>query len=222
MSDTTTKRMIEAYFQEAEPTAFFSGMFQARPENFHSSEKVEIDIVRSQEDVSVVVQDLSAGYRMNSEDLYTNKEFKPPIHKEAVPINAHTLIKRVAGQHPFETPNFRANVILKMFSGMRKVEAKIRRSIELQSSQVMQTGAVTLTDSAGNALYSIDYVPKITHFPTSSTSWATATLTEKIADIQNLCDVIRADGLRVADQIIFWRICLGESATDGRFLVFSV
>ena len=201
MSGNTTRRMISAYYQEASPTAFFSGMFQSRPENFHSSEEVEIDIVRSEEDVSIVIQDLSTGYRMNSDDLYTNKGFKPPIHKEAMPINAFDLIKRMPGQSPFESPDFRANVITKMFGGMRKVERKIRRSIELQASQVMQTGVVTLTDINGTALYTLDYQPKSAHFPTAGTSWATATLAQKIANLTSLADVIRGNGLSDPDEL---------------------
>lgn len=202
MSGATTVRMIAAYFQEASPTAFFSGMFSARPENFHTSEEVEIDIVRSEEDVSIVIQDLSTGYRMNSEDLYTNKGFKPPIHKEAIPLNSFDLIKRMPGQNPFESPDFRANIITRMFSGMRKVERKIRRAMELQASQVMQTGVVTLTDSNGVALYTLNYAPKATHFPTAGVSWATATLAQKIADLTNLANVIRSDGLTDPDQVI--------------------
>lgn len=201
MSGNTTRRMISAYFQEASPTAFFSGMFSARPENFFSSEKIEIDIERSEEDVSIVIQDLSTGYRMNSADLYTNKGFKPPIHKEAIPLNAASLIKRMPGANPFEDVNFRANVITKMFAGMRKVERKVRRAIELQASQVMQTGVVTLTNTAGVALYTLDYQPKSSHFPTAGTSWATATLAQKIADLTSLCDQIRSDGLVDPDEL---------------------
>lgn len=210
MSGTTTRRMISAYFQEAAPVAFFSGMFTARPENFHATEEIEIDIVRSEEDVSIVIQDLSTGYRMNSEDIYTNKGFKPPIHKEAIPLNSHDLIKRMPGQNPFESPDFRANVITRMFNGMRKVERKIRRAIELQASQVLQTGVVTLTDSAGVALYTLNYAPKATHFPTAGVSWAGATLAQKLADIQSLCNVVRGDGLVKPDQLIF-----GETAWEN-------
>lgn len=202
MSGNTTRRMISAYYQEpATPMAFFSGMFQVRPENFHTSEEVEIDIVRSEEDVSIVIQDISTGYRMNSEDLYTNKGFKPPVHKEAVPLNAFDLIKRMPGQNPFESPDFRANVIVRMFGGMRKVERKIRRAIELQASQVMQTGKVTLTDINGTALYTLDYKPKAAHFPTAGTSWVSATLAQKISDLTTLCDTVRGNGLVDPDEL---------------------
>ena len=99
MSGNTTIRMLAAYFQEAEPVAFFAGMFRVRPENIHSSEEVEIDIVRSEEDVSIVVTEMNTGYRMNSEDLYTNKSFRPPVHKEALPLNSADLIKRMPSEN---------------------------------------------------------------------------------------------------------------------------
>ncbi len=219
MSGNTTLRLLTAYFQEAAPTSYFTSKFQARPENFHTSEQIEIDIVRSNEDVSVVIEDLSTGYRMNSNDLYTNKGFKPPIHKEAVPINSFDLIKRFPGQNPFENPDFRANIIVRMFAGMRKVERKIRRSIELQSSQVLQTGVVTLTDINGTALYSLNYGPKSSHFPTSGTSWATATTAQKLSDIQALTDVIRADGLSNPDELTFGESAWEALAQDTGFLL---
>lgn len=202
MSDQSTKRMISAYNKEAAPTLFLSGMFQSPPENFHNSEEVEIDIVRSEEDVSIAIQDLSTGYRMNSEDIYTNKGFKPPIHKEAGAINAFDLIKRMAGQNPFEDPNFQANATVRAFGIFRKTERKIRRAIELQASQVLQTGVVTLTDSDGNAVYSIDYKPKTAHFPTAGTAWD-AVGGDPLGDLDALADVIRGNGLTDVDQLIF-------------------
>lgn len=201
MSGATTKRMIRAYQQMAQPMLFLSGLFQSPPENFHTSEEVEIDIVRSDEDISIVIQDLSTGYRMNSEDLYTNKGFKPPIHKEALPINSFDLIKRMPGQNPFESPDFRANIILRLFNGMTKIERKVRRAIELQASQVLQTGQVTLTDINGTALYTLDYKPKASHFPTAGTAWGAAGATP-VADINALAEVIRGDGLADPDQLL--------------------
>lgn len=200
MSTEATNRMIGAYNQEAPPTLFLTGLFQSPAENFHTSEKVEIDVVRSEEDVSIVIQDLSVGSRMNSADVFTNKEFTPPIHKEAIPLNAFDLIKRSPGQNPFASPDFRANAITRILQGARKIEAKIRRSIELQASQVFQTGVVTLTDSAGVALYTLDYLPKSAHFFTAGTAWNASG--DPIGDITTLADLIRANGLANADQLI--------------------
>lgn len=220
MSGATTTRMIRAYQQMAQPMLFLSGLFQSPPENFHASEEVEIDIVRSDEDISIVIQDLSTGYRMNAEDLYTNKGFKPPIHKEALPINSFDLLKRMPGQNPFQSPDFRANVILRLFNGMTKIERKIRRSVELQASQVLQTGVVTLTDINGNALYTLDYKPKSTHFPSAGTAWDQAGA-DPIGDINALAEVIRGDGLADPDQLLMgvdaFEAFISNDAVQKRF-----
>ena len=206
MSDTSTKRMLDAYIQNAPPTRFLSGKFLSPPQNFHDTESVEIDIVRSEEDVSVVVTDLSTGYRNNSADLYTNKEFVPPIHKEAITINANTLLQRVAGDDPFADVSVQARLTTRILQMVPKPERKIRRAIELQASQVLQTGQVDLKDSDGVSLYTVDYKPKATHFPTVGTLWSAAGA-DPIADLQSLCALIRADGLAKADEAIF-----GETA----------
>lgn len=220
MSTTTTTRLIRVYNQRAQPMLFLSGLFQSPPENFHTSQEVEIDIVRSDEDISIAIQDLSTGYRMNSEDVYTNKGFKPPIHKEAIPVNSFDLIKRMPGQNPFEAPDFRANVITRLFDGMTKIERKIRRSIEVQASQVLQTGIVTLTDINGNALYTLDYKPKASHFPTAGTSWQSSSA-DKITDIRVLAEQIRDDGLADPDQLIMgvdaFESFIGDDEVRKRF-----
>jgi len=213
MSDATTKRMIRAYNQMAAPTLFLSGMFQSPAENFHSSEEVEIDIIRSDEEVSIVVQDLSTGYRMNSDDLYTNKGFKPPINKEAININSFDLLKRTAGSNPFESSNFRLDIIARIFKGMTKIEAKIRRSMELQASQILQTGVLTLIDSAGTALYTLDFKPKATHFPTAGITWGGAT-SVPLDDVSALAEIIRNDGLGDPDEIIFGVDAFNAFITD--------
>ena len=201
MSDTSTKVMLSAYEQDIEPSMFLSGQFQSPRRNFHNSEEVEIDIIRSEEDISIAIQDLSTGARLNSEDIYTNKAFRPPIHKEAGPINAHNLIKRMPGQDPFQAVDFQANAIARGVRLGRKLQRKILRAIEVQSAQVMTLGVVTLVDENGNGIYSIDYKPKATHFPTTANAWNTATAT-MLADIEALANVIRGNGLSDPDMLI--------------------
>lgn len=220
MSNASTIRMLNAYEQISAPQMFLTGMFQSPPVNFHESEEVEIDITRSGEDVSVVIQDLSTGYRMNSTDQYTNKKFVPPIHKEAIALNSSDLLKRSAGQNPFASVDLRASVITRLMQGMSKVEAKIRRSMELQASQILQTGVLTLIDSNGVAVYALDYAPKVTHFPTAAIIWSNPAST-KIANLESLGAVIRGDGLASPDQLIFgsaaFESFLGDSAVRARF-----
>jgi len=111
MSGKTTRVMLEAYKQAAEVTLFLAGMFRSPRENFHNSAEVEIDIEREDEDISIAVQDLSAGARNNESTLYTNKTFTPPIHKEKGSVYAHTLITSNAGEDPFEGVDFIATAI---------------------------------------------------------------------------------------------------------------
>lgn len=213
MSNTTTRRMIRVYEQMASVTLFFAGMFQSPPENFYPGKEVEFDIERSEEDVSIAVTDLSTGYKMNEGSIYTNKSFIAPVHKEAIAMDSVQLLNRTAGDNPFESPDYRANLITYMFKNMRKIEDKIRRAIELQASQVLQTGTVTLTDENGNSIYTIDFKPKATHFPTSSTTWDQAG-DDKLGDLESLADVIRDDGKRDPKQFIFGSTALASFLAD--------
>ena len=217
MSGTITRTMLTAYEALAGITLFFSGMFRSPMSNFYSTEEVEFDILRSGEDISIVVTDLSTGYRMNSGDLYTNKSFKPPVHKEAVPINSFDLLKRMPGANPFADKNFRADLVVRMMWNMRKIEDKIRRAMELQAAQVLQTGTITLIDSAGNSLYTVDFAPKATHFPTSSTAWG-QTGADILGDLESLMDVIRDDGLEEPSIGVFGTDALDELFKDTTVL----
>lgn len=206
MSSSNTVTMLRAYEQVGATLMFLSGFFQAPAENFHSTEEVEIDIERSDEDVAIVIEDLSTGYRYNSDDLYTNKKFKPPVYKEAVSLNASDLLKRLPGDNPFENVSARAKITASMMRKMPKVEKKIMRAMELQASQVLQTGVLTLTDINGVALYTLDFQPKTAHFPTAGTAW-NAGGADPRGDLASLANVIRNNGLSDPDILI-----MGEDA----------
>lgn len=219
MSDQITRRMVSAYFQDAMPQMFLSSFFQSPPENFHNSEEIEFDVERSEEDVATIITDLSTGTNINSFDDYTNKSFKPPIYDESGTINSFDLIKRNAGEDPFQDISFQANATRRAFRIMRKLEAKVRRAVELMASQVLQTGQLTLEDSKGNTAYQLNFQPKSTHFPTVTTGWDQSGST-KLNDLENLADVIRTDGLTDPDVLIFgqkaWREFIADSDVQTR------
>jgi len=201
MSNETTLRMLQVYEQLATPTLFLSSFFLTTPRSFYNSEEVEIDIVRGNEDVSIVIQDLSVGGRMNSADLYTNKRFKPPIHDEIGPINVWDLLKRVPGADPFADVDFQANATLKALMLITQLADKIKRSIELQASQILQTGKLDLKDKNGVTLYTLDFKPKTTHFSTVGTTWENASA-NPIQDLENLGKIIRGDCFQRPDTLI--------------------
>lgn len=202
-SDLSTRRIISAYLEEAEAPMFLSGFFQSPPQNFHDTEMVELDIQRDDEDVAIVIQDLSTGARQNEAGKYTNKAFTPPIFDEEATINSFDLIKRDFGEDTYDNPNFQAKAVVRAFSIFRKLEKKIRRAIELQASQVLQTGTITLRDAAGVALYTLDFQPKSTHFVTVTTTWAADGQTgTPFNDIASLATVVRRDGRKEPKTLI--------------------
>jgi len=122
MSNEITKRLLREYDELAPVPGFLSSFFQSPPENFHETEKVEIDITRGGEEVAIVIQDLSVGARSNSADVFTNKEFTPPIYSEEFPITASDLIKRTAGRTPFEDPLFQLNAMRRFLNGENRCQ----------------------------------------------------------------------------------------------------
>jgi hypothetical protein len=196
--------MIDAYREEADSPLYLSGKLQTPPRNFHTTEKVEMDIVRDDPDVAVVIQDLTAKGRENEQTRYTNKAFTPPIFKEIGTITSYDFIKRRAGNIDFLDPNFMADAVEEAFIVARKLERKIRRSIEWMSSQMFQLAALTLIDDAGVALYTLDFLAKATHKVTVGTVWAVDGSTgTPLADLEALARVVRRDGKKNPGELNF-------------------
>lgn len=202
MSAEGTKKLLRAFEKQAGTTHFLTSMSVSPPENYHNSETVEIDINRSGEEIAIPVADISSGYRLNEADQFVNKEFTPPIFKENFALNAYTLLKRLPGNTPFDSPQFQAAATARIASGTQKILKKIQRTLELQWSQIYTTGTVTLYDSDGNAVYVVDFKPKATHFPTAGTAWDAAGA-DPVGDLLALFNVIRNDGLNDVEQTVF-------------------
>lgn len=210
--------LIAAYFARYRTMPmFFSGMFAVTNESFYDTEKVGIDITRNGQDVAIAIQDLTTGYRYNANDGFETKEFKAPIFKEAFAVDSAELLKRQAGTPLDQAPDIRANLIMKFFAGMQKVDGKIRRAMELQSSQIMQTGAVTLRDENGNEIYKLDFQPSAANFPTAGTTWGQAGA-NPMGDLEALAETIRENGLSDPDDIYFGKAAWAAFMADEAVL----
>lgn len=215
MSDNITRHMMEPYIESFGAPMFLASQFRART---FTSERVEVDIQRSSGDVAVVVKDIASGARMNTLGTFSNKEMVPAIIKEAFNLSAFDLMDRQPGQPSQFDPSYGANLNAKAIAGASKVADKARRTVELMCSQVLQTGTVTLVDSAGSTMYTIDFDPKSAHFPTVSNSWGGGSATP-IADLSSLCAVIRKNGRRRPRRAIFgataWAAFISDSTVTG-------
>lgn len=222
MSDSSTTRMIDAYFEEAEAPAFLSGFFQSPPRNFHHSEKIEIDIVRDDESVAIAVQSIKSGARQNEETLYQNKSFTPPVFKEEAALSAYDLGNRRPGVDPFTDPDFAANATYAAFRKFRLLENKVRRAVEMMVSQVLQTGAIILVDNDGNAVYTLDYNAPANHIINVGTTWAQNGSTgNPLLDLENLAIDVRRDGKKQPVRLIFgtaaWRAFKANALVQAAF-----
>jgi hypothetical protein len=214
MSDAGTRKMLRMYSDRAGAPGFLASKFQSPPENYHSGEEVEIDIRRNGAKVAIVVTDISAPGNKNESTRYVNKTYKPPVYKEEATLSAYDLIKRQAGQLPFTDPDFRANVVETVFRVTGDMEAMIRRGIELQASQVLQTGTLTLKDENGVNRFTLSFSPKATHFPTVANDWNGGSATP-LLDLENLAVVVRRDGKRQPGMLSFGRLAWQDFLSDS-------
>jgi hypothetical protein len=219
MSDASTRRLIDAYVQDSMAPMFLGGFFQTPPQNFYNSEKVEIDVMRDDEDVAIAVEDLSSTPRQNENTLYTNKAFTPPIFMEEGTINSFDLIKRMPGQNPFENPDYAANAYTDSVRIFRKMENKLRRACELMVSQLLTTGTVTCVDANANQIYTINFLPKSTHFITSGNLWSGGSA-NPLGDLASLTSVIRQDGRMMPSKLVFgtqaWSLFLANTTVQNQ------
>jgi len=206
MANENTTRMLAPYRQLVGRPDFLAGMFESPARNFHNTEDVEVDIIRENEEVAIEVADVTSSARMNQATVYTNKRFTPAVYKEAGPVSAYELMKRLPGNTPYDDPDYQAAAQFAALEIARRCRDKIRRRVEMQAASVLQTGKLALVDAAGNPTLTVDFKPNTDHFFTTGTSWATSASCLPLDDIESLGDKIRRNGKVEVTDIIFGRV----------------
>lgn len=201
MAGKATSKMVKLYEQGMRPSMGLDNFFQAPPENYFNSEKVEYDIIRSGEAVAVAIQDISADFRGNAADAFTNKEVMPAVFGETFDLQAFAPITRAPGFNPYEDVDFQATAAKEAIRMIGLLDDKLARAKELMASQVLTTGKCSLVDAAGKVMFTADFKPKTTHFFTAGTPWNAAGATIK-ADLKTGCELIRDDGKGIADTVL--------------------
>lgn len=198
---------LQLFSQMRSPNGFLSRFFTIKPGGIYNGDKVAIDVQRFGEDVAIAIKKCT-GPNLNDFDQFTTKEFTPPAYGEAFPLDVCDLLNRMAGVDPYTAAytEYAGQLVSMMAQGFTLIDDKIKRAVELQAAQILQTGKLTLTDEAGNTVYELDFKPKATHFPNAGTAWGTSGATP-LEDLASLAKVIRADGKVNPDVLI-----MGESA----------
>lgn len=201
-TDKFRVNMIELYRESRAPDLFLSQFFDVRPGNISSSEKVTIDVVREDEEISPVVN-ICEGGSWNESTLFTNKEWTPPSIMEKMPFDCSSLLLREPGVDPFSMDgvSFQAQLLSKIVDGLSRLSGKIARNREHQAAQILQTGILNLEGVDGTTFYNVDFKPKATHFANVATVWSN-TAANILADLESLAEVIRTDSLMNPDILI--------------------
>lgn len=189
-------KTILKYFKEntqINKRGFFSTFFKTEAEDYTQTDEVEIDIVRSGNKVSPVLKNGKTGAVLVSAEDFSTKKFKPPVISLAYPVDLYQLMERQPGEKDYDQLGSWSgrlfNIIKNSFVRMHNM---IKETIELQASQILQTGTVTLEDEDGQSVYTLAYPVKGTHFP-DAVSWSSDSATP-LDDIASLCDAINDDG----------------------------
>lgn len=206
----TREAWLGLFTQSRNPTGFLSRFFTLKPGGIYDGEKVAIDIKRIGEAVATVIT-ASTGPNENDVNVFTTKEFIPPAYGEGFPLDVNELLARMAGVDPFTAAyaGYNASLMAKMMDGFTTVDDMIQRAVEIQASQILQTGKLDLPDINGDSKYVLDFKPKSSHFPTVATGWSNPASTP-LLDLQALAKTIRINGKINCETLI-----MGEDALNN-------
>lgn len=145
-----TKALIATYKERSLPTGFLRSFF---PTVESATLEISIEVQRGVEKVAVDVTRGTDGNR-NKFEKSTEKIIVPPYYREWFDATSLQLYDRLYGATEINDAIF-AQYINDVADKIMDLQAKIERAYEVQCSQVLQTGIVTLVNAT-----SIDFKRK--------------------------------------------------------------
>lgn len=194
--DSRRKAFLQVFEERRTATPFGSRFFRTGPRNRFDTDEVYIDIVRSGAEVAIVVEPSSAtqisGPRLQKAMRYVNKKFRPAAYNPGFEFAMKDVGQRPAGVNPFADAQYKVDLMAYMTRTWSLIADKLIRARERQAWQVLQTGTLGLIDETGASMFTLNYGPKATHFPTVGTAWSNAAADIR-GDLLSLAGVVRDD-----------------------------
>lgn len=179
-----TKMIIDVYKQRSMPTSFLRSFF---PTVVSPTLELSIEVQRGFEKTAVDVIRGTDGNR-NSFTRSSEKLFIPPYYREWFDATMLQLYDRLYGATEINDAIFAAYVN-SVADALMDLQAKIERSIELQCSQVLETGIVLL-----NAATNIDYKRKAASLVDDGAGQYFANNIDPFAKFEAGCNFLRQVG----------------------------
>lgn len=179
-----TKAFAKVYKEKVSATNFLTSFF---PSNENMTKYISIEVRRATEKVAADVIRGTRGNR-NKVTRSTEKVFLPPHYWEYFNVNELAIYDQVIGSGTDNARLF-AQLVNEAADELLELQKKIERAYELQASQVLLTGIVTLVsgdniDFKRKSASMVDY---------TSTPWTTGTV-NPIDHLKTGCDFIRQQG----------------------------
>lgn len=216
LPDLVAQRQMAKFVEKERPIGFLSSFFKVRKGSTGSTGKtVTWDVVRDSQQIAGTVS-AGTGMRINSADRFTSKEITPARYGESVVIDVNDLVNRMAGENPFAAANRSvASRFARLINdGLVKSAKLIDRAVEVNASQVLQTGEISLD---GSVPYVEDFFPKSTHFPNAAVAWSDTVNAKPFDDIEALCDVVQTDSKATVNKAILGRTALREMLATEQY-----
>jgi len=212
---TLEKRtMLAAFKQKKAPTMFLASWFKTTSRDMFRSRKCVIDVKRNEENISIDVV-RGTGGRLNNNKRFTTKEYTPPLYDEYTSYFEEELNERLPGNIEYSNPEYMAQLLAIMTDDQVELQEKILRSIELQASQALFTGAVTLLNND-----SLDFKQKASHNFAAATVWSN-TSAVPTDDFITAATLNRKDGKTDSRVAIFgesaWENFIKRNGANNRF-----
>jgi hypothetical protein len=195
-----TKKLIDVYAERPKPTGFLRSFF---PADISPTLELSIEVQRGTEKVAVDVVRGTEGSRAQS-TRSTEKIFIPPYYRLWYDVTQLQLYDRLFGATEISDALF-SRLVNNMADELVRLQDMIERSVELQCSQVLETGIVTV-DKGIN----IDFKRKAGSLvdPGAGQYWATAGV-DPYEDLEAGCNFLRQVGKAQGD---VFNLILGSTA----------
>lgn len=186
-----TQRLIKKFSDDRQPKQGLSAFF---PAITTPTKAVSIEVQRNRQKVAVDVQRCTDPIR-NIFSRSTEKIFVPPYYNEMFDFTACQRYDETFGQNNVPTKVDAKLLLADANTYLLALKNKILRAIELQRSQVLQTGVVTLINGD-----SIDYKRKAESLKVADVGWDQAGA-DILGDLAVGMEFIRNKGLSGATAI---------------------
>jgi hypothetical protein len=217
MAVDKTIQMLAPYVEMSDTPMHLSRLFRVPANGIHDKAKVKIDVRRATTEVAFPMKDAAAGWYMNKRKDFVSNEVEPAVYKEGFAISADDLMEgRAFGQNPYQDVVLMSRAREEIGTVTTNLREKIKRGLELQASQILTSGALTLVDDTNATVFAETFGARTAHFPNASVSWATTGSAVPLTDLANLATLIQTNGRKMPKRVHMNSVTFAQmKATDS-------